>query len=65
MRECDRRFKLRTGCFESLIKSKDVPAYPFKIQLDEVSNISDEGYAEMVKERHNQLLAAMCIPDRA
>ncbi len=34
---------------ESLIKSKDVPAYPFKIQLDEVSNISDEGYAEMVK----------------
>ena len=28
---------------ESLIKSKDVPTYPFKIQFDEVSNISDDG----------------------
>jgi len=34
---------------ESLIKSKDVPAYPFKIQFDEVSNISDNGYIEMVR----------------
>lgn len=34
---------------ESLIRSKDVPAYPFKIQFDEVSNISDEGYREMVQ----------------
>ncbi|HRH49416.1 MAG TPA: anthranilate synthase component I family protein [Panacibacter sp.] len=34
---------------ESLIKSKDVPTYPFKIQLDEVSNISDDGYREMVQ----------------
>jgi anthranilate synthase component 1 len=34
---------------ESLIKSKDVPAYPFKIQFDEVSNISDDGYIQMVK----------------
>ena len=34
---------------ESLIKSKDVPAYPFKIQEDEVSNISDQGYIDMVK----------------
>jgi anthranilate synthase component I len=34
---------------ESLIKSKDVPTYPFKIQFDEVSNISDAGYIEMVK----------------
>lgn len=34
---------------ESLIKSKDVPTYPFKIQFDEVSNISDDGYIEMVK----------------
>ncbi len=34
---------------ESLIKSKDVPTYPFKIQFDEVSNISDYGYLEMVK----------------
>lgn len=33
---------------ESLIKSKDVPTYPFKIQFDEVSNISDNGYREMV-----------------
>lgn len=34
---------------ESLIKSKDVPTYPFKVQLDEVSNISDDGYLDMVK----------------
>lgn len=34
---------------ESLIKSKDVPTYPFKIQQDEVSNISDAGYIDMVK----------------
>lgn len=34
---------------ESLIKSKDVPTYPFKIQQDEVSNISDTGYIDMVK----------------
>jgi len=34
---------------ESLIKSKDVPTYPFKIQLDEVSNISDDRYIDMVK----------------
>lgn len=34
---------------ESLIKSKDVPTYPFKIQFDEVSNISDNGYIDMVK----------------
>ena len=34
---------------ESLIKSKDVPTYPFKIQFDEVSNISDDRYIDMVK----------------
>lgn len=34
---------------ESLIKSKDVPTYPFKIQFDEVSNIGDDGYREMVQ----------------
>jgi len=34
---------------ESLIKSKDVPAYPFKVQMDETFNLSDEGYKEMVR----------------
>lgn len=33
---------------ESLIKSKNVPAYPFKVQMDETANMSDEGYREMV-----------------
>jgi anthranilate synthase component 1 len=33
---------------ESLIKSKDVPTYPFKVQMDETANMSDEGYKEMV-----------------
>jgi anthranilate synthase component 1 len=34
---------------ESLIKSKDVPTYPFAIKGDESSNISNEDYIEMVK----------------
>jgi anthranilate synthase component 1 len=34
---------------ESLIKSKDVPAYPFKMKGDERSNITDSEYVEMVK----------------
>jgi anthranilate synthase component 1 len=34
---------------ESLIKSKHVPAYPFKVQMDETGNLSDEGYKEMVR----------------
>jgi len=34
---------------ESLIKSKDVPVYPFKIKGDETSNLKDDEYIEMVK----------------
>ena len=34
---------------ESLIKSKDVPTYPFKTQQDETSNMVDADYIEMVK----------------
>jgi anthranilate synthase component 1 len=34
---------------ESLIRSKDVPVYPFKTKGEEVSNIKDEEYIEMVK----------------
>lgn len=34
---------------ESLIRSKDVPVYPFKTKGDEVSNSKDEDYIEMVK----------------
>ena len=34
---------------EALIKSKDVPAYPFKIVRDETSNLTDEAYIEIVK----------------
>ncbi len=34
---------------ESLIKSKDVPAYPFKIKGEETSSITNEEYIEMVK----------------
>ncbi|MFP5040255.1 anthranilate synthase component I family protein [Parasediminibacterium sp. JCM 36343] len=34
---------------ESLIKSKDVPAYPFTVKGLETSNITDEAYIEMVK----------------
>ena len=34
---------------ESLIKSKDVPTYPFKANGEEGINMSDEDYMEMVK----------------
>jgi anthranilate synthase component 1 len=34
---------------ESLIRSKDVPVYPFKIKAEETSNMTDEDYRQMVK----------------
>lgn len=34
---------------ESLIKSRDVPTFPFKISGEETSNLTDEAYVEMVK----------------
>lgn len=34
---------------ESLIRSKDVPVYPFSAKDDEISNMNDEEYKEMVK----------------
>jgi anthranilate synthase component 1 len=34
---------------ESLIRSKDVPAYPFCVSGDESSNMEDETYREMVR----------------
>jgi anthranilate synthase component 1 len=34
---------------ESLIRSKDVPVYPFKIKGEETSNMNDEDYRQMVK----------------
>ncbi len=34
---------------ESLIRSKDVPVFPFKKKGEESSNVTDEEYIEMVK----------------
>ena len=34
---------------ESLIKSKDVPVFPFKARGEETSNMTDEAYKEMVQ----------------
>jgi anthranilate synthase component 1 len=34
---------------ESLIRSKDVPVYPFNTNNEETSNLSDEDYREMVR----------------
>jgi anthranilate synthase component I len=34
---------------ESLIKSKDVPAFPFKTYTEETSNLTNEAYIEIVK----------------
>lgn len=38
------------GAVESLIRSKDVPVYPFKAVGEESSNMDDETYRNMVKE---------------
>lgn len=35
---------------ESLIKSKDVPVFPFKLKGDETSNMTNDDYRQMVKE---------------
>lgn len=35
---------------ESLIRSKDVPVYPFTVKGEETSNVTDEGYIQMVKQ---------------
>ncbi|HEY4206802.1 MAG TPA: anthranilate synthase component I family protein [Puia sp.] len=37
------------GAVESLIKSKDVPVYPFSVKGVETSNLKDEEYIEIVK----------------
>ncbi|MGZ8558184.1 MAG: anthranilate synthase component I family protein [Chitinophagaceae bacterium] len=37
------------GVLESLIRSKDIPAYPFQSNGGESSNMSDEDYKDMVK----------------
>ncbi|HEX5152753.1 MAG TPA: anthranilate synthase component I family protein [Parafilimonas sp.] len=34
---------------ESLIKSKDVPVYPFKLAVEETANMTDEHYEEIVR----------------
>jgi anthranilate synthase component 1 len=38
-----------SGVVESLIKSKDIPVYPFKAKGEERVNMSDKDYMEMVK----------------
>ena len=37
------------GMVEAIIKSKDVPQYPFQAKGDETSNMSNEAYVDMVK----------------
>ncbi len=37
------------GVIESLIKSRDVPSFPFKAKGGETSNMDDEAYREMVR----------------
>ena len=34
---------------ESLIKSKDVPVFPFKLSCNETVNVTDDDYKEMVE----------------
>ncbi|MEO6730855.1 MAG: anthranilate synthase component I family protein [Ferruginibacter sp.] len=41
--------KSEVGLIESLIKSKDVPTFPFATKGEESSNLTDAAYIEMVK----------------
>lgn len=48
---CENKIKGLEGdpaAVESLIRSKDVPVYPFALKGEEVSNMTDEAYREMV-----------------
>ncbi len=38
-----------SGLIESLIKSRDVPSFPFQLKQEEVPDITDDEYLEMVK----------------
>jgi anthranilate synthase component 1 len=42
-------WKVNWRLLESLIRSKDIPAYPFQSRGEESSNMTDEDYKEMVK----------------
>jgi anthranilate synthase component 1 len=49
---CENKIKGLEGdsaAVESLIRSKDVPVYPFALKGEEVSNMTDEAYREMVR----------------
>ncbi len=48
---------------ESLIKSKDVPVYPFHLKGEESSNMTDDDYKEMVKKGIAELSSWRCISD--
>ena len=49
LENCLPRLESDAATVESLIKSKDVPAYPFKTKGAETSNLKDEEYMEIVK----------------
>ncbi len=44
---------------ESLIRSKDVPVYPFKTKGPEASNMTDTDYTDMVK----KVFKVVCCSD--
>lgn len=49
---CENRIKgleSQLATVESLIRGKDVPVYPFAMKGEEVSNLTDEAYREMVR----------------
>jgi anthranilate synthase component 1 len=49
---CENHFaglESRTADLESLIRSKDVPVFPFSVKGEETSNITDDAYKNMVK----------------
>ena len=47
------------GLIESLIKSKDVPTFPFKTDAGENSNLTDEQYIDIVKKAYPVAIGEM------
>jgi anthranilate/para-aminobenzoate synthase component I len=60
---CENHFKgveSEVDIVESLIKSKDVPVYPFSSLENEASSLTDEDYIDMVKKGIAVVPGEMC-----
>ncbi len=48
---------------ESLIRSKDVPVFPFNIKGEKHQILQMRNYRESVRKRNSELFSGRCFPD--